>query len=935
MNHAPNDAPNAPDALTDAQARYDALSARYDELTEAELEEMVVLQGEIEAGGIVTQLSADEINQYATASAARPSKRTARPADRTYQFIFKSYVKFYYERGLDSGILRVFLFRQGVDLFFQEHVAERNIEPKQFKKYRTALTWYARHIEYYPGNDNGQRFDVDSPAVQHVLNQSACSFLVDYETSNRDAHEGIATDVLSGEDHSKVMHHVFANNATTAYQDFAMSWTGCYSTFMRQDTLRKVFLCHLRADDAHSPPSATDENKRILSVVLEKGMRKDDSDENAANNPTQNQVIRRGPSSYKKRVVGCYRHKDFRRCFTGMVAMRMVMGFHDESLAALSFIQSDDLNERPGWQRHRLLSWTPDAAGARATEKVYKKMLKDNDVSFNKVTHLRHTGMEQGSGQGNLQADQLATMSKHRGERLFDAYLTELLPAVMMVMSGHQQNDPYFVPRTEIEDFPWSMDEIIRRLFVNYDDWVDELNGPTGDRHKSAKNFVEKLIPFLSRVIIQDAPYWMKHFPNHEYSIFLQNLFPAADFANFCRNAVIEAKRMEENRSVDAVACLNSAAKHSYNQMSIKCRQLERQVAYQQTALEELSDQVFHLREDLRIRDQANSERENQIAADLASIGEFLRTRVFAPPAVRNGMENQPMIADDDNTLMQQPDLAQQAITTEEEAGDPTTQSNEEMSDGVDIPNDNDSDNGSDGRDSAGGACAIAARTDVSPVAARGPVGERVTETTELSLNRQTNHPDRPFVQRRGTPLALFAQQRQQVGRSRGATISTINPPRAQNVDIGPYAAAQRNIPWAAAPAPRLEDVLRSNFDPGIPVSLPKDGVKELYRIWNLKNLGQYVGKTKHWRGPIKTRFKKWYTFITAIQKKAMHPRFRQEINEADIFAKQQHACDDLEKERLHLKMTMTKFYDYLCEKEGRRGVRKRKRPGDGDGEGI
>ena len=176
----------------DTQARVDELRARMEELTEAELDELVELEAELEDGGIVLQLTSQQIDDYAHSAAIRPSLKTGRVADRTYQFIFKSYVKFLYERGIASdGPDRAYLFREGVDRFFDEHVSERNMEPKQFKKYRTALTWYARHIEYFPGNDNGEKFDVDSASVQHVLNRSASSFLIDYETSNRDAHEGI------------------------------------------------------------------------------------------------------------------------------------------------------------------------------------------------------------------------------------------------------------------------------------------------------------------------------------------------------------------------------------------------------------------------------------------------------------------------------------------------------------------------------------------------------------------------------------------------------------------------------------------------------------------------------------------------------------------------------------------------------------------------
>jgi len=55
---------------------------------------------------------------------------------------------------------------------------------------------------------------------------------------------------------------------------------------------------------------------------------------------------------------------------------------------------------------------------------------------------MRTAGMECASAQGGLNAEQIATLSKHRAERIFEAYLTELMPSVLQVMAGLWQNDP-------------------------------------------------------------------------------------------------------------------------------------------------------------------------------------------------------------------------------------------------------------------------------------------------------------------------------------------------------------------------------------------------------------------------------------------------------------------------------------------------------------
>jgi hypothetical protein len=167
--------------------------------------------------------------------------------------------------------------------------------------------------------------------------------------------------------------------------------------------------------------------------------------------------------------------------------------------------------------------------------------------------------MEQASSAG-LTADEVATMSKHRGERLFDAYLTELFPEVMLVMSGHRYKDTWFVPRTEVEELPYSLDICIRKLFLHYDSWLEQLRSPSGDKHESAKNFLLVLIPHLTRVVFQDAPYWLKYFPNSTWSRFLSNLLPVHFFREWCNEAIVKAKQIDDMRAVNQVDTFNTAA---------------------------------------------------------------------------------------------------------------------------------------------------------------------------------------------------------------------------------------------------------------------------------------------------------------------------------------------------------------------------------------
>ena len=267
---------------------------------------------------------------------------------------------------------------------------------------------------------------------------------------------------------------------------------------------------------------------------------------------------RRGVMNFKSKVVGFYRHKSVLQCATGQLAISIMTCFSSES--DLTFLAVN--GERSDWQQKPLLeNWHADAGGSRSTEDGYRKVTEACSIYWHKLTHMRSSGMENGSRKG-LNADELATMSKHKKERIFDSYMTELYPPVMLVMSGHRKEEPYFVPRTEVV-LPYSLEECIDVCFPKYREWCTQWNNGEGggDTHKSARNFLLEVIPHLTRVIIQDAPYWLKHFPNHYYSRFLTQKLPMHFWREWCPQAITEASEISDQRAINHVQNMNTAVR--------------------------------------------------------------------------------------------------------------------------------------------------------------------------------------------------------------------------------------------------------------------------------------------------------------------------------------------------------------------------------------
>ena len=60
----------------------------------------------------------------------------------------------------------------------------------------------------------------------------------------------------------------------------------------------------------------------------------------------------------------------------------------------------------------------------------------------------------------------------------------------------------------------YSLEACIGWLFPHYNQWCMEQQSDNGDKQISSQNFLYHLIPFLTYVAIQDAPYWLRHFPS-------------------------------------------------------------------------------------------------------------------------------------------------------------------------------------------------------------------------------------------------------------------------------------------------------------------------------------------------------------------------------------------------------------------------------------
>jgi hypothetical protein len=395
----------------------------------------------------------------------------------------------------------------------------------------SSLQFFAKNSEHVNGETS---FVVENEHVKRSLEAKKNRYFK--FAANKaivEPHHNLPTDVLNDVEHEKVVNEIFARCAN--WMDLGLSWNACTSTYIRGHSLRNANFMDLCLDSNHKRGGSGD--NRIISLILRRGQQKTKGD--------------------ATRVVGAYRHRNFMRCTTGILSLTMMFRLH--------FNRDIDfyvVGECSKWRRQKLITGWKDQ---KSHESAYRALLFAAQVSWSKITHLRKTGMEQGSAFGDLNVEEMATMSKHMTAKIFK-YATELYAPVMHVMAGFARDDSYFVPRCDVA-VPEEWGDITKLVFPNIDIWRFQCAAPNGDKSKAAANFLNEMLPFLALVVVQDGIFWLRDWPAHPICRFLLDVMPP-DYERWAAEKRIEVQEAEVSRGDSQVETLNGAAQASYDRLA-------------------------------------------------------------------------------------------------------------------------------------------------------------------------------------------------------------------------------------------------------------------------------------------------------------------------------------------------------------------------------
>ena len=143
--------------------------------------------------------------------------------------------------------------------------------------------------------------------------------------------------------------------------------------------------------------------------------------------------------------------------------------------------------------------------------------------------------------------------------------LAEFLP--------NNPNDPYFVPHSMIR-IPLPIQPLTEWLFPNFHQWENQWRSENGDKKESANLFLHKVLPFLTKCIVQDGVFWIKNFPNNSaVQLLLRQLdrfWPGENYSVWARK-----KREEVDEILRAKESIEDTHERLLELEVQKCRELE------------------------------------------------------------------------------------------------------------------------------------------------------------------------------------------------------------------------------------------------------------------------------------------------------------------------------------------------------------------------
>ena len=265
-----------------------------------------------------------------------------------------------------------FITRESAELYFSEVVSRLTCTPKTATRIRPALQYYADNIEYVGMN----RFVVCSDDVNASLRTQCISYAEGKLKERKYPDKYLPCYNISDDEHILVLREFFSSNIAS-WKSSTASWNLDNNAFLRCDSFIKLRLSNLVQNSTHGPkqPGSTPSFAPMLTYLLNpldmkggRGTASKGGQEGRGLSLSQSIAVK-----LKTRIVGCWRHKTYLRCATGMVSLNLFTTLYSNH--ELNFY---DLHKkkRPKWWNQRLfMDWKDTKAACTAYNSLLNKNL--------------------------------------------------------------------------------------------------------------------------------------------------------------------------------------------------------------------------------------------------------------------------------------------------------------------------------------------------------------------------------------------------------------------------------------------------------------------------------------------------------------------------------------------------------------------------------
>jgi len=231
------------------------------------------------------------------------------------------------------------------------------------------------------------------------------------------------------------------------------------------------------------------------------------------------------PATEKVKENSCYpsctiRDVNFRICGQFFLSFLCLykMQIHGGSMCFLNKIATKRCRKQH-WGNFHLISKTKGSSIGTKT----KDVIVDANVNTSKTLHQRKNGMihltkrTEKNEMSPINEVSIKGVSRHESAKSFSTYLSWYNFGIFKSLAGYPSGVPYYNPREE-QKLPVKVvgNHMLLKAFVDhYDRFLEEHNSDDGDGLNVSSMLLTVGLAYDVWILLQDAPLWMHHYPNH------------------------------------------------------------------------------------------------------------------------------------------------------------------------------------------------------------------------------------------------------------------------------------------------------------------------------------------------------------------------------------------------------------------------------------